>query len=101
VYVLPESPKCVVALRLHTAACDRTGAVFLLRELMEWMSGREAADGELGEGAEVSLGIERLVPEGKSYKPFWARGVDVLGYSLNSFRLSNLGFADAESPRSS
>lgn len=56
---------------------------------------------ETGSKGEVSLGIEDLVPEGKTYKPFWARGVDVLGYSLNSLRLTNLGFGDVESSQCS
>ncbi|KAL2318858.1 hypothetical protein Fmac_032734 [Flemingia macrophylla] len=30
--------------------------------------------------------------------PFWASGIDVLGYSLNALRFSNLGFQDADSP---
>nr|XP_027068528.1 uncharacterized protein LOC113693936 [Coffea arabica] len=50
---------------------------------------------------EVRLGIEDYVPSGKGNKPFWARGVDMLGYSLNSFRLSNLTFQDTGLPRSS
>ncbi|KAJ6698366.1 GATA ZINC FINGER PROTEIN-RELATED [Salix purpurea] len=50
---------------------------------------------------EVSLGIEDYIPRGKGNKPFWARGIDMLGYSLNSFRLSNLDFVDADSPRGS
>lgn len=54
---------------------------------------------ELKENDEVSLGIEDLIPNGKANKPFWARGVDMLGYSLNSFRLANLEFRDTDSPR--
>ncbi|KAL2326986.1 hypothetical protein Fmac_020413 [Flemingia macrophylla] len=30
--------------------------------------------------------------------PFWARGIDVLGYSLNTLRFSNLSFQDVNSP---
>ena len=53
------------------------------------------------ESGEVNLGIEQLIPPGKANKPFWARGVDMLGYSLNSFRLANLDFRGTDSPRSS
>lgn len=45
------------------------------------------------------MGIEEFIPSGKANKPFWARGVDMLGYSLNSLRLSNISFVDADSPR--
>lgn len=43
---------------------------------------------------EVISALEDLIPNGKASKPFWARGVDMLGYSLNSLRLSNLEFKD-------
>lgn len=50
---------------------------------------------------EINLPIEELIPAGQGNKPFWARGMDVLGYSLNSFRLGNLNFKDTVSPRMS
>lgn len=64
-------------------------------------SGREGEDvgREFGYKEDVNLGIEDLIPAGKANKPFWARGVDMLGYSLNSLRLANLDFRDANSPR--
>lgn len=48
---------------------------------------------------EPSLAIEDLVPRGKGKKPVWTRGLDMLAYSLNSLRLSNLKFVDAKNPR--
>ncbi|TKY53109.1 hypothetical protein E2542_SST24632 [Spatholobus suberectus] len=88
-----------VFLRLHTAACDRAAAVALLKELLRLVgggSGEEAAEEE-----KVNSAIEDLIPEGKMNKPFWARGLDVLGYSLNALRFANLSFVDAGSPRCS
>lgn len=100
-YTLSES-QWVLTLRLHTSACDRTAAVSLLRELLSLLvTGGEGAETEFGDKGEVNLGIEELVPAGKANKPFWARGVDMLGYSLNSLRLANLDFSDVESPRNS
>lgn len=58
-------------------------------------------NGEKGGEKEMGMAIEDLIPEGKRNKPFWARGLDMLGYSLNSFRLGNLEFVDADSPRCS
>ncbi|KAL3532110.1 hypothetical protein ACH5RR_005631 [Cinchona calisaya] len=102
VYTL-SADKWAVALRLHTSVCDRTTAVSLLRELMRLMCAKneEGAEKENEEEVEVRLGIEDYVPSGKGNKPIWARGVDMLGYSLNSLRLSNLNFKDIQSPRSS
>lgn len=85
-----------VFLRLHTASCDRASAVALLNELLRFVAGGDEASGE-----KVNSPIEDLIPEGKTNKPFWARGLDVLGYTLNAFRFANLSFVDAGSPRSS
>lgn len=92
-------------LRLHTSACDRTSAVALLKELLDRVGGGvkegEGTEMELERKGKARLAIEDLIPEGKTDKPFWARGLDVVGYSLNSFRFSNLVFVDADSPRGS
>ncbi|KAH0971679.1 hypothetical protein GBA52_023835 [Prunus armeniaca] len=102
VYTISES-RWALALRVHTSACDRAAAVALLRALLAEMksTGEGGAERELKGNGEVSLGIEDLIPNGKANKPFWARGVDLLGYSLNSLRLSNLDFKDASSARRS
>lgn len=102
-YALPNAT-WVVVLRLHVSACDRTTAVSLLRELLLL-----TCEGEGGEewketgnkDQEVCLGIGDLIPSGKAKKPLWARGVDMLSYSVSSLRLTNLKFKDPRSPRSS
>lgn len=99
--------KRALALRLHTSACDRATAGALLSELLPLVGGGGQEEDEEGtqmeskSEAEVGLGIEDYIPNGKANKPFWARGLDMLGYSLNSFRLSNIAFHDTESPRAS
>ncbi|GER29052.1 Ras guanine nucleotide exchange factor L [Striga asiatica] len=103
VYALSEA-KCAIVLRLHASVCDRTTAVSLLRELMELTA---EADGVTGKGTgkgisndgEGKMGIEGMIPVGKAKKTIWAHGVDMLGYSVNSFRLSNLKFKDTKMPR--
>uniref|UniRef100_A0A7N0V8K9 Condensation domain-containing protein n=1 Tax=Kalanchoe fedtschenkoi TaxID=63787 RepID=A0A7N0V8K9_KALFE len=92
-YVVEEG-RWAVVLRLHTAVCDRAAAAALLRELLEMLGEKE---GGVGRRGEVGLAVEDCVPPDKAHKPFWARGIDMLGYSLNSFRLSNLNFHDASS----
>ncbi|XP_057973895.1 uncharacterized protein LOC131161892 [Malania oleifera] len=97
-----DGGRWAVALRLHTAVCDVATAVGLLRELLAATRRGTTAERDIGsESGEVSLGIEDLIPNGKAYKPLWARGVDMIGYSLNFLRLANLNFGDVESPRSS
>jgi len=46
------------------------------------------------------LPVEATIPPGKANKPFWAHGVDLLGYSLGSRRHALLPFHDSDSPRS-
>lgn len=90
VYNLPDE-KWAVVLRLHTGVCDRTAAAFLLRELLGlFAAGEGAVEKEIVKENGIGLPIEECIPAGKSNKPFWARGVDMLGYSVNSFRFSNL-----------
>jgi hypothetical protein len=43
--------------------------------------------------------VEATIPPGKANKPFWAHGIDLLGYSLGSRRHALLPFHDSESPR--
>ncbi|KAJ1379843.1 Chloramphenicol acetyltransferase-like domain superfamily [Sesbania bispinosa] len=96
VYSMPNDT-WVVALRLHVAACDRTTALLLLRELLVLME--ENNNKEEGWKGEMSLAIEDMVPHGKAKKAMWARGLDMLGYSLNSLRLTNLKFNDTKTTR--
>ncbi|KAJ7976144.1 GATA zinc finger protein [Quillaja saponaria] len=108
IYTISET-QWALFLRLHTSVCDRAAAVAILRELFGQLgnnvNGRgsesERTEMVLRDENEISLGIEDLIPAGKANKPFWARGLDVLGYSLNSLRLSNLDFKDTDSTRGS
>ncbi|XP_022982938.1 uncharacterized protein LOC111481632 [Cucurbita maxima] len=91
-----------VFLTLHTAACDRVAAASLLRELLVLTAAEGKIEGggfKIGDNGEIGSGIEDLIPSGKAHKPLWARGLDMLGYSLNSFRFANLEFKDASSER--
>lgn len=45
------------------------------------------------------LSVEDTIPPGKANKPFWAHGIDLLGYSLGSRRHALLPFQDPDSPR--
>ncbi|KNA17442.1 hypothetical protein SOVF_079870 [Spinacia oleracea] len=101
VYEIEEGEKWAVMMKLHTGACDRTAAVAVMKELMWLMKSGSGSQGVVEEDGEVGLGVEEYIPSGRTTKRFWSRGVDMLGYSLNSFRLSNLEFVDPSSPRRS
>lgn len=104
-YELPGQ-KWVVALRLHTAVCDRTTAISLLRELPELVG--EVKNGGDNEGLiikrkeeGINMAVEDMVDGGKTKKSLWAHGMDMLEYSVNSLRLTNLKFVDPKGPRRS
>ncbi|XP_047964626.1 uncharacterized protein LOC125209071 [Salvia hispanica] len=90
----------VVALRFHTSVCDRATAVSVLRELMEMVGGAGPNAG-IGNEGEGKMGIESLIPVGTAKKTLWAHGLDTLGYSVNSLRLTNLTFQNTKMPRRS
>ncbi|MFX6572997.1 hypothetical protein ABTG52_08440, partial [Acinetobacter baumannii] len=103
VYALSET-KCVVVLRFHSAICDRATAASVLRELMEMVKvterGETVQKGTKND-SEGTMAIESLVPSGMAKKTLWAHGMDMLGYSVNSFRLTNLKFDNAKGVRCS
>ncbi|XP_023540663.1 uncharacterized protein LOC111800960 [Cucurbita pepo subsp. pepo] len=92
-----SSSKWVAVFRLHVAACDRTTAVSLLEELLVLMNGGDGRDKK----EEMELGMENLVPRKLAKKPLLTRGLDMINYSVNSLRLTNLKFKDVKSPRRS
>ncbi|WJX84839.1 hypothetical protein P8452_67367 [Trifolium repens] len=100
IYAMSDSTS-VVVMRLHVAACDRTTAVSILRELLVLIKdddGDEKTE-ENGLNEKICLAIEDLVPGRKAKKHIWARGLDVLNYSVNSFRFTNLKFNDTKNAR--
>ncbi|XP_008806095.1 uncharacterized protein LOC103718873 [Phoenix dactylifera] len=99
-YELPEPGRSVLALRFHTAVCDRTAGVAVLKELLDRLGGDSGNSGK-GKEEGIILGIEDLIPKKDAWKPFWARGRDLVGYSMNGLRASTLRFDDAGSDRAS
>lgn len=74
----------------------------LLRELMELVEDQTEGGGTqkgIKNEGEGEMGIESMVPSGMAKKTIWAHGMDMLGYSVNSFRLTNLKFKNSKSPR--
>ncbi|KAL4569829.1 hypothetical protein LXL04_025473 [Taraxacum kok-saghyz] len=96
VYTLADD-KRVLVFRFHAGICDRTTAVSFLKELKEAMGEKEGG----GCKDEGNVGIEELIPVGKTKKTLWAHGKDMVAYSVNSLRLTNLKFKDVKSSRRS
>lgn len=72
----------------------------ILKELLDRLGGDSGNDGK-GKEEGIILGIEDLIPKRDAWKPFWARGKDLIGYSVNGLRASTLRFDDAGSDRAS
>ncbi|KAJ3677944.1 hypothetical protein LUZ60_001747 [Juncus effusus] len=99
VYESPQLDQFVLCLRFHTAACDRASAVSILKELLILMASEANGDETSIDDVALKAGIEELIPKRDSSKPFWMRGKDLLGYSINGLRSSTFQFEDTESER--
>lgn len=73
----------------------------LLNELMEMEAENEGTCKGIGNEGEGEMGIESLIPGGLGKKTLWAHGIDMLGYSVASLRLTNLEFENTKLPRRS
>lgn len=112
-YHLPRGYSLAI-LRLHTSICDRASAATILTQMLEAFyekkyghpPPKKATNSQTEKNGyhEENLNfmaIEDAIPRGQANKPFWAHGVDLLGYSLGSRRHANLPFEDPNSPRHS
>eukprot|EP00897_Mesotaenium_endlicherianum_P000212 jgi/Mesen1/10191/ME000076S09695 len=123
-YRMPHG-RSLVILRAHTCACDRVSAGAVTGDLLAALD-LEVNDGE-GSVDDAPGGVssaeendkvaeeaskkefdqikyptvEEAIPKGQANKPFWAHGVDVIGYGLSSRRHACLKFEKPEAPRRS
>lgn len=113
-YLLPESQSLLV-LRLHAAAADMASTPIIIKQVVSSLYKRSGTEKESAEGVEDNLEklklsepqevllpcIEDAIPSGQAKKPFWAHGVDVVGYGLVSRRHAYLPFDNPEGLRQS
>jgi hypothetical protein len=123
---LPRN-RSLVTLRVHTATCDRVSAATVLRDILKaFVNIRKGLPPDLettqnlevdtsqdlkeeimpsGKGKEEKdssmklMSVEAAIPPGKANKPFWAHGIDLLGYSLGSKWHALLPFEEPCMPR--
>lgn len=102
---LLDSGRSLVMIRAHTAICDRVSAGIIVGDLLaslEFEVCGKPIDG-LREGRERNhcnlLCVEDFIPKKSLHKPFWARGIDLVGYGLGSRRHACLHFKNTEFPR--
>lgn len=95
----PPAGGAALFVRIHTAACDRAASASLVRELVALLGGVGSA-GDPAEEAAVEAALEERIPQRDTWKPFWARGLDMVGYSINGLRTSTLPFEETGTERS-
>lgn len=105
--------RSLMVLRIHTAISDRTSAATILTELLNSFYEIKHGHPLIPQKPELNscatnarkhpelMAVEEAIPKGQANKPFWAHGVDVLGYSLTSRRHGLLPFIDINPPRRS
>ncbi|CAO2172163.1 unnamed protein product [Urochloa humidicola] len=98
-YELPPAPGgAALFVRIHTVACDRSAANALAKELVALLGGGE--EERVPEDAAAEAALEERIPQRDTWKPFWARGMDMVGYSINGLRTSTLPFIETGTERS-
>ncbi|CAO1944323.1 unnamed protein product [Urochloa humidicola] len=98
----PATGGAALFVRIHTVACDRSAANALARELVALLGGgEEGKEGQrVMEDAAAEAALEERIPQRDTWKPFWARGLDMVGYSINGLRTSTLPFVETGTERS-
>ncbi|KAL6614123.1 hypothetical protein ACP70R_036393 [Stipagrostis hirtigluma subsp. patula] len=99
-YELPPPGGAALFVRIHTVACDRSAAAALASELVALLGGGEGEELRAPEEAAAEAGLEARIPQRDNWKPFWARGMDMVGYSINGLRTSTLPFVETGTARS-
>ncbi|KAF8775241.1 hypothetical protein HU200_004644 [Digitaria exilis] len=94
----PATGGAALFVRIHTVACDRSAASALARELVALLGGGE--EERAPEDAAAEAALEERIPQRDTWKPFWARGLDMVGYSINGLRTSTLPFVETGTVRS-
>jgi hypothetical protein len=100
-YLLPGS-RSLLVLRVHAAAADMASTPTMVKQIVSSLYKPSAIDYRNVSGDEEVLpSVEDAVPPGQANKPFWAHGMDVVGYGLSSRRHAYLPFDDTGSSRTS
>ncbi|TVU36412.1 hypothetical protein EJB05_18345, partial [Eragrostis curvula] len=99
-YELPPPGGAALFVRIHTVVCDRSATAALARELVSLLGEEDGKRDPEEETAVAEAGLEERIPQRDTWKPFWARGMDMVGYSINGLRTSTLPFVETGTERS-
>lgn len=104
-YLLPDS-RSLLVLRVHAAAADMASTPTMVKQIVSSLQKGSAINyrnvsGGIDSEEELLPSVEDAIPPGQANKPFWAHGMDVVGYGLSSRRHAYLPFDNTESSRRS
>lgn len=91
-----KSGSSLLLLRVHAAAADMASTGTILRHVVSFLGKKE--EPRVSQAVDL-VSLEDGIPPGQADKPFWAHGLDVVGYGLSSRRHAHLPFEDTKSDR--
>lgn len=103
-FLLPES-HCLLVLRIHAAAADVASTATVIKQIIGSLHKRldegveTLGNGKISNEEEFLPAVEDAIPSGQANKPFWAHGMDMVGYGLGSRRHAYIPFHDPDNAR--
>ncbi|KAH9289060.1 hypothetical protein KI387_033177, partial [Taxus chinensis] len=92
-----SEPQTVIVIRIHSGACDRFSCCVMVKHFLSALNAIvEGRKPEFPDGPgknELPSSMEDMIPKGKAEKGFFTKGLDVLGYALDSKKYSLLPFS--------
>ncbi|XP_057827028.2 uncharacterized protein LOC131038564 [Cryptomeria japonica] len=89
-------PQTIIVIRIHSGACDRTSCCVMVKHFLTALNaiveGRKPEFPDSPGKNELTSPMEDMIPKGKADKGFLTKGLDVLGYALDSKKYSLLPF---------
>eukprot|EP01018_Ginkgo_biloba_P009226 Gb_29731 [translate_table: standard] len=90
-------PRTIIVIRIHSGACDRPSCFLIVEHFLSALNaiveGRKTEFPDEGPGNnELLSSMEDMIPKGKADKGFFSKGLDAIGYALDSKKYSLLPF---------
>lgn len=92
-----SGPRTIVVIRIHSGACDRHSCFVITKQFLSALNAVvEGRQPEFPDGPgrhELLSSMEDMIPKGKADKGFFTKGLDAIGYALDSKKYSLLPFS--------
>lgn len=92
-----SGPRTIVVIRVHSGACDKHSCSVIAKHFVSALNavveGREPVFPDGPGRHELLSPVEDMIPKGKADKGFFSKGLEALGYALDSRKYSLLPFS--------